>query len=515
MTNLPTAISSYIRISRINRMTMRKGYFVLLFCLIFAAGCKKDSPAPDPEPPVTVDTDDELMRDSIYYYYNLYSLWTQNIPDHSVLRTFTAPYRSNQSVLDALKALTPYYAGYGTSIDRFSYLVDDASTGQSSSNNARAFRMDTNDGYGIYFAWGRLSNTATVAYPIFFFVEGGSPAQVAGLTRGCVLLALNGDEQVTARINSDGSSVNSSDYNSFLTKFNTAIAASSLRLKVRNTAGEERELNLANRTYEINPISADTIYRYPEKNIGYLAFSSFEEVTSNNQNFQNFQRIFQEFEAENVTEFILDMRYNVGGYVSTAEYLANKMINAAGNGQLMFTYEVNAYLSQFKTGTNAEFADVYYRRNNNLALNKVYILVTEQTASAAELLINVLKPYLDVTLIAETTHTFGKPVGFFEQRIMNSVSLWATSFKTANKDGTTDYWNGLTADYPNVTDYIFYDFADPREDMIARALSLAGVSTSSANRAAVSRNGSAPTLSKKKLGMINKPEEKNMLKKRD
>lgn len=494
---------------------MKNWNFLLLFCLIFAIGCAKDSPSPDPEPPTTTDTDEALTRDSIYYYYNLYSLWTDSIPDYDVLRTFTEPYTSNLSVLDALKALTPYYAGYGTNIDRFSYLVDDAASGITSANSARGLRMDTSEGYGIYFSWGRLSDGATVAYPVFFFVEGGSPAQVAGITRGSILRALNGDEAVTARINSDGNSVNSTDYNNFLTKFNAAIASSSLTLRIEDLNGEEHEYELANRTYEINPILADTVYNYPSKNIGYLAFSSFEEVTSNNQNYQNFQEIFQDFETAGVSELILDMRYNVGGYVSTAEYLANKMIPAAGNGQLMFSYDVNEYLSQFKTGNNADFADVYYTRNNTLSLNKIYVLVTEQTASAAELLINVLKPYLDVVLIAETNRTYGKPVGFFEQRIMNTVSLWATSFKTLNKNGDTDYWDGLSVDYPNVTDRIFNDFADPEEDMIARALSLAGVTSSTQNRASVSRSGSSSAVLKTKLGIINKPEEKNMLKKRN
>lgn len=489
-------------------------YLLLLFCIVWLVGCKKDVDPPDPEP---VSTEAELIRDSIYYYYNLQSLWTTSIPDYDVLRTFTANYSSDQGVLDALKALTPYYAGYGGSIDRFSFIQDNGSGEQLSSSTG--LRMDTADGYGVYFGWGRLTSTATVAYPVIYFVEGGSPAQLAGITRGSILLSLNDDTNVTVPITCSGSSctLNQTAYNSFVTKLDAALEATSLSLKVSDVNGVEKVHPLTYKTYEIDPILADTVYRYPEKNIGYFAFSSFEEVTGNNQNYQNFQRIFQSFETAGIKELIMDMRYNTGGYVNTAEYLANKIAPAAAEGGVMFTYEVNAALQPYtvRASRGYDFTPVNFARNNNLALEKVYVLVTESTASAAELLINVLKPYMTVVLIAETDRTYGKPVGFFEQEIMSKISLWATSFKTKNKNGATDYWDGMAVDQANVTDRIFSDFGDPTEDMIAAALRLSGVTTANTgNRASVSRSG-ASSAARLKLGVINKPAEKNMLKQQD
>lgn len=514
------AISSYIRISLINCFNMKNWNFLIAVCLLFAFGCQKDVTAPEPEPPTVEDTDEQLTRDSIYYYYNLYSYWTDSIPDYDVLRTFTEPYGSNTEVLNALKALTPFYANYGGSIDRFSYLVEDDDTnGQLSS--ARGFRMDTNVGYGMYFSW--VIVTDTEAAPVIYFVEGGSPAQVAGVTRGSILVELNGDDdlRVPYDCESEGGAcyVESAGNINFQNALNTALNAASFDMRVQPIEGPARDFTLSSATYEIDPILADTVYNYSAKKIGYFAFSSFEEVTGNNQNFQNFERIFSDFASEAVTDLIIDMRYNTGGYVSTAEYLANKIIGPSGDQRLMFTYDVNDYLSQFKTGNNAEFGDVYFDRDNSLSVNTVYFLVTEQTASAAELLINVLKPYLNVVLIAETDRTYGKPVGFFEQRIMDSVSLWATSFKTINADNESDYWDGLSVDYDYKVDDIFTAFGDPEESMTAFAISLStGGNGTSGNRAAVPRAGSVTssgTSTRSKVGLINKPDERNLLKKRD
>jgi len=490
-------------------------YLLLLICLGLVMGCKKEV-EPTPEPPEPEDTKEQLIRDSIYYYYNQQSLWTEYVPDNTVLRTFTAAYSSNEDVLSALKALTPFYAGYNGSIDRFSFIQDNGSGSQQRSSNG--LRMDTNDGYGMYFGWRIISET--LAAPVLYFVEGGSPAQKAGITRGSMLLAINDDTDVTAAYscNQSGSCfVETAAFNNFQTKLNTAIAANSLRLKMRTVNDVDKDYTLSYETYNINPILADTIYNYSTK-IGYFAFSSFEEVTGNNQTYQDFERIFQEFATAGVQELIVDMRYNTGGYVSTARYLANKIVGPSASGKPMFTYQVNANFQPYteRASNGYDFTPVNFGQNSNPEYQKVYFLVTEETASASELLINVLKPYMDVVLIAETNRTYGKPVGFFEQEIMSTISLWATSFKTLNSEGATDYWDGLTVNVSNVPDNISKNFADPTESMIARAISLSGATSTNVNRSSISRNsGSSTSSAGRKLGVINKPIEKNLLKKKE
>lgn len=484
-------------------------YFVLMLCIGLAIGCKKNLDPPTPEP---VDTKEELIRDSIYYYYNLQSLWTEYVPDNSILRTFTASYTSNESLLNALKGLTPFYAGYNGSIDRFSFLEEGGEGSQLSSSVG--LRMDTNEGYGMYFGWRIISETA--AAPVLYFVEGGSSAQRVGITRGSMLLSLNDDTNITAPYSCNAAGncfVETTAFNAFNQKLNTAASANTMRVKMRLLNGEEHDYTLANETYTIKPILADTVYS-GVKNIGYFAFSSFEEVTSANQNYQDFQRIFQRFETADIKDLIVDMRYNTGGYVNTAQYLANKMIPASANGQRMFSYQVNPNLQPYtvRSADGYDFRPVNFARNNNLALETVYFLVTEETASASELLINVLKPHMRVVLIAETNRTYGKPVGFFAQEIMgDEISLWAASFKTLNSNGDTDYWDGLAVNEANVSDDISRNFGDSRESMIAKALTLAnGGSAGTLNRSSVSRGTTSSRSTK--LNIINKPVEKHLIK---
>ena len=492
-------------------MSLHKYLFVLCLGILF--GCKKEIKNP-PEPPRPDPTEDERIKASIYDYYNKYSLWTDHIPDldENGRLDFVKKYGDNQRLLLALKNMTPFYAGYSGSIDRFSFI--DESDADGTKSYANGFRMDSDEGYGLHYGWGVLSKDEKKAYPVIYFVEGGSPAQKKGITRGSIVYEVNGDRNIS--VGYDGTSLNQTDVRNVGRKLQTALEASSLNLKVVAAIDEEnqeQEYSLGyQRSYEIDPVILDTIYHYPSKKIGYLAYSSFEEVWPvTHRNYIKLQNIFNSFQAANIKDLILDLRYNTGGYVSTAEYLANKMVKATDHGKLMFKYDVNDYLAT-SLRYKSDFEDVYFEnRDNKLTLENVYVLVTEQTASASELLINVLKPYLNVTIIAEENRTYGKPVGFFPEDITDDVTLWVTSFKTTNAAGYSDYWKGLTPDVSNIQDYIFRDFGDVEENMIAKALESAGVKSISSSLRASSRGNNSVNRSKK-LGIINKTRERNMLK---
>lgn len=238
-----------------------------------------------------------------------------------VLRTFTAQYTSYNGLLSALKEKTPAYsfAAYtyldvnpGTHYDRYSYLVDDnTSSGQVS--RADGLRMDTNEGYGMYTGWVIVDEANRKALPVLYFVEGGSPAAVAGITRGTKILALNGDSdmQVSYTCSGGSCSVSSADHLAFQTKWNNALAGSSMELTVQNVDGKQREHTLTSITYDIDPILADTVYA--DRKVGYFAFSSFEETDPNTVNRSNFEAIFDDFEQAGIQSLIVDMRYNTGG----------------------------------------------------------------------------------------------------------------------------------------------------------------------------------------------------------
>lgn len=113
------------------------------------------------------------------------------------------------------------------------------------------------------------------------------------------------------------------------------------------------------------------------------------------------------------------------------------------------------------------FYPSYYDKVNALELDRIYFLVTGGSASASELLINNLSPYVDVKLVGDS-RTYGKPVGYFGWDVMG-VDLYAVSFQTFNADHEGDYFDGLPVD-KLVRDDLSRDFGDPLEWMTAEAL---------------------------------------------
>ncbi len=475
--------------------------------------CKKDTPQPEPEPEPVERTEAQLIKDDIYKYYKLYSLWDKSIPDYtSDPSQFTDKYGSADLVLDALKKMTPAHAAYPSGVfDRFSYMLglDGYNTGTAASSR---LKMDTNDGYGIYVQLG--TEDEKTAYPIIYFVEGGSPAQKAGFKRSDFITAVNGDSDYSIAVTctATGCTINdASARGKMMNKLNAALDAGTLKLQVKHQDGTTtiKDLTYAN-GYTIDPIYKDSVYTYNGTNVGYLALSSFEEIENNNVNQQKVDAAFDKFQAQQIKSLIIDLRYNGGGYVDASAYVADKIGGAITKGKLMLKYEVNDYIKATPS-INKMFQDTKFEGKSNLNLNKVYFLVSDRTASAAEMLINVLKPYLQVQIIASGTRTYGKPVGFFEQVVQNKVSFWPVSFLLKNSADFSDYWDGFVPDKSNITDYVFVDVGDKKETMLATALNEAAPGiTTKASINAVSRKGYR-TLNQ---GEVNIRPDRGMIKKR-
>ncbi|WP_313187834.1 S41 family peptidase [Sphingobacterium siyangense] len=480
---------------------------------LFVFSCKKDNPKPEPEPEPVERTEAQLIKDDIYKYYKLYSLWDKSIPDYtSDPSQFTDKYGSADLVLDALKKMTPAHTAYPNGVfDRFSYMLglDGYNTGTTASGR---LKMDTNDGYGIYVQLG--TEDEKTAQPIIYFVEGGSPAQKAGFKRSDFITAVNGDSDYSIAVTctATGCSINdASARDKMMNKLNAALDAGTLKLQVKHQDGTTttKDLTYAN-GYTIDPIYKDSIYTYNGNNVGYLALSSFEEIENNNVNQQKIDAAFDKFQAQQVKSLIVDLRYNGGGYVDASAYVADKIGGAITKGKLMLTYEVNDYIKATPS-INKMFQDTKFEGKSNLNLSKVYFLVSDRTASAAEMIINVLKPYLQVQIIASGTRTYGKPVGFFEQVVQKKVSFWPVSFLLKNSANFSDYWDGLVPDKSNITDYVFVDVGDKKETMLATALNDAAPGiTTKASINAVSRKGYR-TLDQ---GEVNIRPDRGMIKKR-
>ncbi|MDQ0641812.1 hypothetical protein QF042_005377 [Pedobacter sp. W3I1] len=216
-------------------------------------------------------------------------------------------------------------------------------------------------------------------------------------------------------------------------------------------------------------VLARRIIESDDKIVAYVALGSFPSLISTQS---KLDRVFNEMAAAKPKYLILDLRSNGGGYVETAEYVANLIAPSTLNGKVMYSEHFNQTLQSGKAtilrhqpyldeqGKTviynerlATLADVDYTENGNTykfnkkgtleSIQDVYIIVSGQTASASELLISCLKPYFNVKLVGE--RTYGKPVGFFGINI-DQYAVYLSSFLIKNAQGWSDYFNGMEPD---------------------------------------------------------------------
>ncbi|MFC1226162.1 S41 family peptidase [Pedobacter sp. BG31] len=203
--------------------------------------------------------------------------------------------------------------------------------------------------------------------------------------------------------------------------------------------------------------------------VAYLALGSFPSLNSSKA---ALDQAFAEFAVSNPKVIIIDLRSNGGGYLETAEYVADLIVPTSLNGRVMYSEVFNPSMQNgsakilknqpyldangktaIYNGRLATMADVDYTiAGNTYKFNKkgslqtvksIYFIVSGNTASASEMLISSLKPYFDVKLIGEKT--YGKPVGFFGINI-DQYSVYLSSFLIKNASGWSDYFTGMQPD---------------------------------------------------------------------
>ncbi len=223
--------------------------------------------------------------------------------------------------------------------------------------------------------------------------------------------------------------------------------------------------------------------------VGYLVFNQFFGDPSRKE----LADAFSLFQAEGITDLVVDLRYNRGGSTETQDTLANLVAPLAADNKKMYTYQFNQQLQQgnfpllkkkpgFGSVSFSEAVNtINYDKAGTLNLNRVFFIVTGSSASASELVINNLKPYMEVKLIGDTT--YGKPVGFFPIDIFN-YSIYPISFRTINSAGNADYYSGFAPD-KITSDGVNKDWGDVTEPSLAAALNY--IVTGAFGRAAENR----------------------------
>jgi carboxyl-terminal processing protease len=223
--------------------------------------------------------------------------------------------------------------------------------------------------------------------------------------------------------------------------------------------GSTVDMDMSAAHYQENPVLLDSVYTVSGKKVGYFVFDSFLGDTT--EVYNNLGRIFNRFASEGVQDVVVDLRYNGGGYVSVAQQLAEYLVPAAASGGVMMTQKFNNKYSTYNSTDR-------FRKRGALNLNRVFFIVSNSTASASELLINSLEPYMEVVLLGPS-RTHGKPVGYFPIPV-GDWYIFPVSFYTVNKNGEGSYYNGLPLAH-QVADGLDKNWGDLSEASFGSAVS--------------------------------------------
>lgn len=214
-------------------------------------------------------------------------------------------------------------------------------------------------------------------------------------------------------------------------------------------------MTLSAATYPLTPVPVSHVLTLANgAKAGYLVLKEF--VT---QAQAPLAEAFQVFRAAGASELILDLRYNGGGRISVANVLASLVAGRAHDGKVFTRLNFNAKQSSSNSS--------YKLAATATGFARVMVLTGSRTCSASELIVNGLKPYVEVVTLGG--QTCGKPVGFVPEKSCGST-VSAVNFETLNALGEGDYYDGIAASCAVAEDFDKV-FGDPTETLTAAALS--------------------------------------------
>jgi membrane-associated protease RseP (regulator of RpoE activity) len=272
-----------------------------------------------------------------------------------------------------------------------------------------------------------------------------SPAAEAGMARGDTFVSING-RTIAELVEADllGSAFGPSEIG-----YESAIA-------FRRPTGEVVQTRLAKRLITIPTVTQTQVFALDDgRRVGYLFFRNFVEPS-----IAALDEAFTQLKAAQVNELVLDLRYNGGGLVSVAQHLASVIGGTRTEGQLLAQY--------FHNDRNAfRNRDIRFDgKEHALTLDRLVVVTTRSTASASELIVNALRPFIPVVTIGETT--YGKPVGQYGITFCEKV-LYPVAFTLRNVNGEGDYFGGFEPTCPAVDD-IDHQLGDAQEASLGEAL---------------------------------------------
>ncbi|MDQ2864185.1 MAG: S41 family peptidase, partial [Bacteroidota bacterium] len=410
----------------------------LIVAIASFSSCKKNKDNNTNPPPTDSTTIANKAKDSALIDAKDFYLWYNQIPSSFSVQNYNDP----NNVMVALRAYS-MEPGFTAPVDKWSFGVLKTDWNQLSGGigNVNTINIDGDFGFSVFFFTHDNVHDSDLRVKL---VENASPAGLAGIKRGWRVTKINGNTSMTVA-NSD-----------FIV--NNVFYSATSTFTFLKPDGTSVDIVLNASTHAKKTVYLDSIYTTGAKTVGYIVLNSFLGDTT--QINSDFQRVMDIFSKKSVTDIVIDLRYNGGGYVSVQEKLADYLTPASANGKLMMKETFNDKHQNYNITLN-------FNKAGTLNPNHIFFIVSQSTASASELLINNLKPYMDVKLIGPS-NTDGKPVGFFPI----SAGEWyvfPVSFRSTNSANYGGYFNGFTPD-AITADGLDKDWGDVTESCLAKAI---------------------------------------------
>ena len=427
---------------------LRTKVLILFVALSFVA-CKKDSLDPNTTAQTTANATPTAKANSwVYDQLKEWYLWADIMPEKAKTDLNLVTGKDGES--DVKKYYFYSLLNDYPTTDRFSWIRENiVDLNNSLSGVSTAFGFSRTAVY--------LDNTQT---NVVFFVSNvtlESPAAKAGMKRGDIILTINGTQ------------INNDNFATIIANNETATFGLG-EVKNNTFVLSGKTIQATKAVVQTDPVHFWKVIEKGDKKIGYLVYTSFLAAYDT-----KLKTAFGELKAKGINELVLDLRTNGGGSIASADLLSSLIVKNPNINNVIHKDEWNANIAK-KYPSVVNPSKFTIQPNNIGTLNRLIVLTSNGTASASELIINSLRPYMDVIIIGQ--NTYGKNVGSITIKDENVPARWTWGMqpivlKTLNSKGESNYGT-KTGFAPNVTVadnvYPFKDWGDESETLLKKAI---------------------------------------------